>query len=1064
MHCGQRTPRSRLCAQRCPARHCCDRRILIPIHPRVQAVAGRRVVQSPALSAQYTPTGLDTHAAKRQRTDLGDAVEAAPPLMSELADMSEDVFTIFENSLFDNNLGKSLLAALRLAQSIVEALERKAVAPLAGLNAVKEVLHSQAIESLLQQEAVIESSVEWRALAAGVDHALQSVAFSELNAGERTAMHALLGHFRELRVSSTPAVLPTTPLVDFLFIVCSPHCAPLRHGIVEAQACAACVERVGMTALVLPECSGQRVGLVDLNRQMMLHKPRVVVFIGHTDAPYAYDGRQTFGLTDEAGNLELMNPTTVERVLERGSDRLELIFLNGCHSADSCSALTRRRRVASIGWSTRSADEAAKAVSIGITEALCQTMRMNGSGMRLTNNAVHSAFEHGKRSLLAIARIRISPLGTSDRWTFVNPQSSLCTHDGHLCDGTLAAGEVVLFLPPCLKGDVPALATHLVPMPEMVHSIQADLVEKCVVVHGAESAAGLVVSGMGGIGKTMLLACLVRDPATHGEICPDGALWVQFSKDADALTGLRQLTRLLASLSGFHRQSEPKSVLDAKEALVNLLQAQPRVLIVADDVWTVEQVRVINEVVKGSGHARLIVTSRRAGIVDELGASRFVMKLLQEDDAMKLMADWAGQTTGQLKSDPDAIRVASWCGVGKGKKGGLPLALRAVGLLANDFSWPQVWKLLAQGSHDIGPTDGRIDAEYHPYEEQYAALFGALRASLDDLPVDTRDRCLMLGIFMEDDCIPFSILERCWCIDSAAVLRLVALLAKRSMIIEGGAREGYIRLHDLQRDFLHREAGTAQLAVWHADLLRRCGTTDIGDRPSVSSDYWATSWPGYWGRKRFAHHAQLADFGGADANYGDLAHLESLNLFGCASLTNLPPALMAGLIGLQDLCLGACTSLVSVALPHGLSRIEEEAFADCISLRAIELPESIIEIGERAFDGCSSLATINLPGGLQQVGDGAFSGCSSLSVAIEASICKRNSAAVDCDFGVTALLAVQGNAHMHEHSTAQLRADRRFILAAVNENGCALRYASVELRADREIVLAAVNNKGYALE
>jgi len=46
-------------------------------------------------------------------------------------------------------------------------------------------------------------------------------------------------------------------------------------------------------------------------------------------------------------------------------------------------------------------------------------------------------------------------------------------------------------------------------------------------------------------------------------------------------------------------------------------------------------------------------------------------------------------------------------------------------------------------------------------------------------------------------------------------------------------------------------------------------------------------------------------------------------------------------------------------------------------------------------------------------------------------------------------------------ASAELKADREVVLAAVNQNGLALGYASDELRADREVVLAAVKKDGH---
>ena len=51
-----------------------------------------------------------------------------------------------------------------------------------------------------------------------------------------------------------------------------------------------------------------------------------------------------------------------------------------------------------------------------------------------------------------------------------------------------------------------------------------------------------------------------------------------------------------------------------------------------------------------------------------------------------------------------------------------------------------------------------------------------------------------------------------------------------------------------------------------------------------------------------------------------------------------------------------------------------------------------------------------------------------------------------------------------KYASAEIRADREAVLAAVAQNGWALRYASWELRRDPEVALTAVRNTGNALE
>ena len=94
-------------------------------------------------------------------------------------------------------------------------------------------------------------------------------------------------------------------------------------------------------------------------------------------------------------------------------------------------------------------------------------------------------------------------------------------------------------------------------------------------------------------------------------------------------------------------------------------------------------------------------------------------------------------------------------------------------------------------------------------KEQYGALFGALRASYDDLEAlkginHLRTRCLLLSIFGEDARICLDDLQRLWQVDATEVSEIVVLLHERALINEGGAGERCVRLHELQRYFSAR--------------------------------------------------------------------------------------------------------------------------------------------------------------------------------------------------------------------------------------------------------------------
>ncbi len=62
------------------------------------------------------------------------------------------------------------------------------------------------------------------------------------------------------------------------------------------------------------------------------------------------------------------------------------------------------------------------------------------------------------------------------------------------------------------------------------------------------------------------------------------------------------------------------------------------------------------------------------------------------------------------------------------------------------------------------------------------------------------------------------------------------------------------------------------------------------------------------------------------------------------------------------------------------------------------------------------------------------------------------------------IAAVQQYGYALKHASDNLKADKEVVLAAVQQNGYALEYASSELKADKEFVISAVQKNGYALK
>ena len=527
------------------------------------------------------------------------------------------------------------------------------------------------------------------------------------------------------------------------------------------------------------------------------------------------------------------------------------------------------------------------------------------------------------------------------------------------------------------EGDAPDLAPHFIDKTAEIRTLQTKLVH---------ANTGIIVHGMGGLGKSMLLSCVLRDAKTR-EVCPDGAVWIQMSTEAQPLACLKYLVEALARLLYKPSPCNDKltTISNAKEEVVGLLKGT-RVLILVDDVWSLEQVLAIHQIVRRSDGSRLLISTRNSMIIDDINGEAFKMPFLQGHEALQLLCSWAkADSVASLRHDADAMKVAAWCGVGEGKVGGVPLALRAVGRLAVRFPWADVLKKLERKQDNMQKL--ACDAEYRTTHEnsRYSSLFGALNASLEELAEDNRKSCVTLGMFMEDDKIPLTILQALWNVEELTAKEVLDVLFMSSLVIEGGAKKRYVRLHDLQREFLRhaatREATKAQEQGWHASIVRSVGT-EISPSGSPGNPYWYA----LEGRRRLLYHLNelsnpmlsepLQLIGGANLKVlnlsyeplerlpqciGFLTQLETLLLNQCEKLQALPSS-FGDLKNLWELNLEGCKQL-STLDGCNFERLENLTHLDCCTCeRLAVLPPRINELVSLrcvSFKDCNKL--VNLP-------------------------------------------------------------------------------------------------------
>ena len=299
-------------------------------------------------------------------------------------------------------------------------------------------------------------------------------------------------------------------------------------------------------------------------------------------------------------------------------------------------------------------------------------------------------------------------------------------------------------------------------------------------ITGQSSAVG--VQGMGGIGKTVLAMALAHDLEVRRAF-PDGIFWLTVGQKPNVLDLQNLLLRQLnGSQQTFTTQQEAKDTLREK-------LKDRRILVMLDDIWTVEDGDAfwIN-----APPVRFLITTRNKEILVGLDAEVHRLGVLSLTDALKMLADWAGEKT--LDNLPqEAAEVARECGY-------LPLALAMIGAMIR--LRPTAWKdaLTRLRRSDLGAIKRSFPG--YPYPD----LLRAVEVSIDALEPGDQERYLDLAIFPEDQPIPEGPLAILWQLDETDTRDCMTRLVARSLATrsEVGGYETLI-LHDLQRDLIRKQ-------------------------------------------------------------------------------------------------------------------------------------------------------------------------------------------------------------------------------------------------------------------
>jgi tetratricopeptide (TPR) repeat protein len=327
---------------------------------------------------------------------------------------------------------------------------------------------------------------------------------------------------------------------------------------------------------------------------------------------------------------------------------------------------------------------------------------------------------------------------------------------------------------------------------------------------GAGPARIVVVSGLGGVGKTQLVThwASQQPDFTDGQLYADLAD-VRHDGGVDVGGVLGTWLRALGE-----DESEIGGSLSERAANFRTRTAGLRLLAVVDNA---QQAAEIRPLVPAAGV--LVVTSRRPlpGLTMD-GAHPVTVGPLTAESGVELFRGWLDEERGK---HPALAELVALCD-------GLPLALRAVGS-----------RLLDRPRHSVADVAAELADEQRRLEimeGEQAAMSAALDAAYESLPEHSREALRVMGVF-PGTTFTAELLE------AAGVLRpddaLAALLAGQLATEVGGERAEQTgprryRLHDLVRLHARRRAAEEVPEAERQQLL--CGFVDFYRERAASAD------------------------------------------------------------------------------------------------------------------------------------------------------------------------------------------------------------------------------------
>jgi disease resistance protein RPS2 len=356
-----------------------------------------------------------------------------------------------------------------------------------------------------------------------------------------------------------------------------------------------------------------------------------------------------------------------------------------------------------------------------------------------------------------------------------------------LKDGSSHSGAVAV------NHSIPRVVEH-VPGPTIQDQTTASkTLAKTMTLLSDDGVRRIGIWGMGGVGKTTLVGNLNNKLKSISSMQPFGiVIWVTVSKNLDVKKVQTQIAERLNLETKMGESLERLA-----NRLYQRLEAEKKFLLILDDVW--EKIDLDNlGVPQPENHngSKIILTTRFLDVCRHMMTDVQVkVAVLNDEESWQLFSRNAGKVASLEHIRPFAEAIVRECC-------GLPLALVTMGAAMREKTKVELWKhALNELQRSVSCPPHIADKIYKPLKWSYDSLEGK----------KIKDCFLYCSLFPEDFSIEISELAQCWLAEGLldeqenyenSFNRVIDLIEnlKDSCLLEDGAREDTVKMHDVVRD------------------------------------------------------------------------------------------------------------------------------------------------------------------------------------------------------------------------------------------------------------------------